>query len=213
MPKEGLKLKALTFLSSLGFFVYSYVTANTLTAWLALFFWGITLFIMYFFRDPEREVPPGEKLILSPSDGKIVAIEKVPKLDFLGSSGTKISTFLSVWDVHFIRSPIDGKISYYKYSSGKFKPAFKTQASLENEQAELGIENHFGKVVVKKIAGVLARRIVTYLKPQEEAAAGAKLGMIRFGSRVELILPEKVELKVQIGQKLKAGETVVGVFK
>jgi len=213
MPKEGLKLKALTFLISLGFFIHAYLTQNILTTWLALLFWAITLFIMFFFRDPEREVPPGEKLILSPSDGKIVAIDKIPKLDFLGSSGVKISTFLSVWDVHFIRSPIDGKINYYRYSPGKFKPAFKTQASIENEQAELGIENHFGKVVVKKIAGVLARRIVTYLKPQEEALAGSKLGMIRFGSRVELILPEKVELKVQIGQKLKAGETVVGVFK
>lgn len=213
MPKEGLKLKALTFLISLGFFIYSLLNQNIWTTWLALFFWVITLFIMYFFRDPEREIPPGEKLILSPSDGKIVAIEKVPKLDFLGSPGTKISTFLSLWDVHFIRSPIDGKISYYKYSSGKFRPAFKTQASLENEQAELGIENHFGKVVVKKIAGVLARRIVSYLKPEQEAIAGAKIGMIRFGSRVELILPEKVEIKVQIGQKLKAGETVIGVFK
>ncbi len=213
MPKEGLKLKALTFLISLGFLIYSYLTDNTWATWLALLFWVVTLFIMYFFRDPERISPEGEKLILAPSDGKIVAIEKVSGVDFLGSSGIKISTFLSVWDVHYIRSPINGKVSYYKYSSGKFKPAFKSQASLVNEQAELGIENHFGRVVVKKIAGVLARRIVTYLKPEEEAIAGAKLGMIRFGSRVELILTEKVTLKVQVGQKLRAGETIMGVFK
>ncbi len=213
MPKEGLKLKALTFLISLGFLIYSYLTDNTWATWLALLFWVVTLFIMYFFRDPERNSPEGEKLILSPSDGKVLTIEKVSNVDFVGKSGTKISTFLSLWDVHYIRSPIRGKICYYKYSSGRFKPAFKPQASLVNEQAELGIENHYGKVVVKKIAGVLARRIVTYPKPNEETLAGAKLGMIKFGSRVELILNEKVQLKVEVGQKLKAGETVVGVFQ
>lgn len=213
MPKEGLKLKALTFLISLGFFIYSYLTESSWATWVALLFWMVTLCVMYFFRDPERNSPEGEKLILSPSDGKVLTIEKVSDVDFVGKSGTKISTFLSVWDVHYIRSPIDGKVSYYRYRSGKFKPAFKPQASLVNEQAELGIENHFGKVVVRKIAGVLARRIVTYLKPEEETTAGGKLGMIKFGSRVELILNEKVQLKVRVGQKLKAGETVVGVFK
>ena len=120
---------------------------------------------------------------------------------------------MSLWDGHFIRSPICGKVIYYRYTNGKFRPAFKPQASSENEQAELGIENHLGKLILKQIAGVLARRIVCYLKPEQETSAGAKLGMIKFGSRVELILPDSVELKVQLGQKLKGGETIIGVFK
>jgi len=173
----------------------------------------LTLFFAYFFRDPTRQIPAGENLILSPADGKIVAIETVSEPLFLKSPAQKISIFLSPLDVHINRTPASGKVDYFSYLPGKFLAAYEDKASTDNEQTAIGITSPYGKILFKQIAGVLARRIVCRLKLGQEVQAGEKFGMIRFGSRVDIFLPEGLELKVQKGDKVTGGETVMAVAK
>ncbi len=173
----------------------------------------LTFFFAYFFRDPVRETPSGENLILSPADGKIVAIETASEPLFLKSQAQKISIFLSPLDVHINRIPASGKVDYLSYSPGKFLAAYRDKASTDNEQTATGITSPNGKILFKQIAGVLARRIVCRLKLGQEVRAGEKFGMIRFGSRVDIFLPEGLELKVQKGDKVTGGETVMAVAK
>lgn len=178
----------------------------------SLIFFLFSLFIVYFFRDPERVTPIGDKLIVSAADGKVISIKPASDLDFIGTDGTSISIFMSVFDVHVNRIPISGSVNYVKYNQGKFIPAFRDKASLENEQMEIGLETTFGKIVIKQIAGIIARRIVCKIKSGDPVTTGMRFGMIKFGSRVDLFLPNNVEVKVKPNQKVKAGETVIGVF-
>ena len=173
----------------------------------------LALFFAYFFRDPEKQIPFGENLILSPADGKIVAIETASEPLFLKSQAQKISIFLSPLDVHINRIPVSGKVDYFSYLPGKFLAAYKDKASTDNEQTVIGISSSNGKILFKQIAGILARRIVCRLKPGQDVHAGEKFGMIRFGSRVDIFLPEGLELKVQKGDKIVGGETVIAVAK
>ncbi|MGH8003616.1 MAG: phosphatidylserine decarboxylase family protein [Limisphaerales bacterium] len=173
----------------------------------------LTLFFAYFFRDPERNTPTGNGLILSPADGKIVAIEATTEPLFLKAQSQKISIFLSPLDVHINRIPASGKVEYLSYLPGKFLAAYQDKASTDNEQTAIGISTPNGKILFKQIAGVLARRIVCRLKPEQEVQAGEKFGMIRFGSRVDIFLPEGLELKVQKGDKVVGGETILATAK
>jgi phosphatidylserine decarboxylase len=201
-----------------------------LTIFLALFAWGVyhphftvfflsllfllfSMFLAYFFRDPERIVPAGEDLILSAADGEVISIKPIHDVEFIGKEGTMISVFMSVFDVHVNRIPLSGRVDYVKYNKGKFLPAFEDKASLENEQNELGLDTTKGKIILKQIAGILARRIVCKIKPGDQVKTGRRFGMIKFGSRVDLFLPKNVEIKVKLNQKVKAGETIIGVFK
>ena len=182
--------------------------------WLLSFFLlFLTLFLAYFFRDPERTIPSIENLILSPADGKVIAIEPASEPLFLKSQAQKISIFLSPLDVHINRIPSSGKVDYLSYFPGKFLAAYEDKASTDNEQTAIGITSPNGKILFKQIAGVLARRIVCRLKLEQEVQAGEKFGMIRFGSRVDIFLPEGLELKVQKGDKVVGGETVMAVAK
>ena len=178
----------------------------------SLIFFLFSLFIVYFFRDPERVTPIGDNLILSAADGKVITIKPIDRIEFIGKEGTLVSIFMSVFDVHVNRIPISGSVSYVKYNKGKFLPAFRDKASLENEQMEIGLETTYGKIVMKQIAGIIARRIVCKIKPGDPITTGARFGMIKFGSRVDLYLPGNVEIKVKPDQKVKAGETIIGVF-
>jgi phosphatidylserine decarboxylase len=119
---------------------------------------------------------------------------------------------MSVFNVHVNRAPVSGRVEFCEHHPGKFFPAFKEKSSLENEQTRLGLENKYGRIVVKQIAGIIARRIVCRIRPGDQLNRGQRFGMIRFGSRVDLFLPENVELKVQLNQKVKAGETVIASF-
>jgi phosphatidylserine decarboxylase len=182
--------------------------------WLLSFlFLFLTLFFAYFFRDPERKIPSGNDLILSPADGKIVAVEPANEPLFLKSQAQKISIFLSPLDVHINRVPASGKVDYLSYIPGKFLAAYQDKASTDNEQTAIGITSSKGKILFKQIAGVVARRIVCRLKLGQEVQAGEKFGMIRFGSRVDIFLPEGLELKVQKGDKVMGGETIMAVAK
>ncbi|HXF48995.1 MAG TPA: phosphatidylserine decarboxylase family protein [Verrucomicrobiae bacterium] len=173
----------------------------------------LTLFFAYFFRDPERKIPSDDNLILSPADGRIVAVEPANEPLFLKSQAQKISIFLSPLDVHINRIPVSGKVDYFSYLPGKFLAAYKDKASTDNEQTVIGISSSNGKILFKQIAGILARRIVCRLKLGQEVKAGEKFGMIRFGSRVDIFLPEGLELKVQKGDKVTGGETIMAVAK
>ena len=213
IAKEGLGLILTSVILSLMFFVLASMTKARLGVVLATLSAVATLFLLYFFRDPERKIPTGQNLIVSPADGRVLEIESVAKNDFIGTRGVKISVFLSPLDVHVIRSPMEGKVEYAVYKKGSFKAAYKNEASLQNENLELGISASRSRLILRQIAGFLARRIVCSARQCDQLARGARLGVIKFGSRVELILPADVDLKIARQQKIRAGETIIGVFK
>ncbi|KUK14560.1 MAG: Phosphatidylserine decarboxylase proenzyme [bacterium 42_11] len=167
--------------------------------------------VAYFFRDPERKIPEGEGLVLSPADGRIIEIGETYEDRFLKADVKKVSIFMSLFNVHVNRSPIDGKVVYRDYVKGLKKAAFRSEASDMNERAYLGIEGSI-KLLLVQVAGFVARRIVTYPKVGDFIKRGDRIGIIKFGSRVELYLPKEVDLLVRVGDRVKAGETVLGVI-
>ncbi|MDZ7261570.1 MAG: phosphatidylserine decarboxylase family protein [candidate division KSB1 bacterium] len=180
---------------------------------LAVLGWIAVFFFIYFFRDPQRSIPEGKNLILSPADGRVVEIKEVMETDFLNSRATRIGIFMSPLDVHINRIPITGRVTHFRYQKGKFRAAYTDQAAIENEQTIIGIEAENCKVLFKQIAGVLARRIVCRIREGYEVRQGEKFGMIKFGSRVDIFLTEQVELKVKLKQRVRAGESIIGVLK
>jgi phosphatidylserine decarboxylase len=186
--------------------------ANEILFTLACLTLIFTVFMIVFFRDPERNVQPNEGEILSPADGTIVEINHFSEEVFVKKNGQKVSIFLSILDPHINRSPVEGIVKQVQYRSGKFHPAFLAKASKENEQNIIGIETSKDKILVKQIAGTVARRVVSYVREGQHLKSGEKIGLIRFGSRVELFLPEDVQLKVNKGDRVKAGMTIIGKF-
>lgn len=213
MTREGLKFFLPVLTGALLFFAAWLYGSREIMLLVSVLFFLLSLFILYFFRDPERNAPEGENLILSSADGRIIAIKPLERVGFLDGAGTLVSVFMSVFNVHVNRAPVSGRVSYCDYNPGRFFPAFKEKASSENEQTELGLENDHGRIIIKQIAGVIARRIVCRVKPGDSLKAGERFGMIRFGSRVDLLLPDKVEIKAKLDQNVKAGETIIGVFR
>lgn len=174
------------------------------------FFFGLlAAFTVYFFRDPEREIPQGEGLIVSPADGTVVGIDDVPNAPFLDGPAKRVSIFLSILNVHINRSPISGKVAYRNYNPGKFLPANCDKASLDNEQNSIGIDDGGYKVLVRQIAGIIARRILCWVNPGDSVTRGERFGLIRFGSRTEILMPPTAVVLVQNGDKVKGGETVI----
>lgn len=168
---------------------------------------GITI---YFFRDPKRTIPQNDKFILSPADGKIVRVEQLTEHPLSNGSAQVLSIYLSFLNVHVNRVPISGKVVSIHYHKGKFFPAFHGKASKNNEQNLVSIKHPNGTVYIRQIAGAVARRIVCKLHEYDAVQKGQKFGMIKFGSRVELILPHNVNITVSEGDYVFAGETVVG---
>jgi phosphatidylserine decarboxylase len=178
--------------------------------WIAIFPLLITLFMVFFFRDPERKIPEGENIFVSPADGKVILIKDVYEKDYLKTDSKEISIFMSLFNVHVNRSPYDGKVSFIKHSSGKFFVAHKDAASIENENTVMVLDGRNGKIVIRQVAGFLARRIVCRAKAGDELRHGERYGMIKFGSRLDVYLPKDVKIKVKVGDKVKAGETILG---
>jgi phosphatidylserine decarboxylase len=187
-----------------------------LLGWLIgeLFFYGaalfflLALFVAFFFRDPEREVPEDERLVVSPADGLIVVVKPVELAD--GNMGTLVSIFLSIFDVHVNRSPLAGRIVDTDYRPGKFLVATKQKASIENEQNVITVENRYATVVFKQIAGLIARRIVFWKKKGDHVMLGERVGLIKFGSRVDIILPPQVVVAARKGERVKGGVSIIG---
>jgi phosphatidylserine decarboxylase len=178
-------------------------------------YWSIVpgvlcLFVTFFFRNPKRAVPDDDLLVLSPADGTVMGICDVSEDQFLTETAIKVTIFLSVFDVHINRSPITGEIKFQQYTCGRFRPAYKESAGCENERHTLGLENERMKVLVTQIAGILARRIVSWVTLGSVLQRGQRYGMIKFGSCTELVVPAAVEILVQKGDKVRGGETVIG---
>jgi len=170
----------------------------------------LLVFTLSFFRDPEANVPADPKLIVAPASGKIVEVKTVNESQFLGGEATMVAIFLSVFDVHVHRVPIGGTIKFVQYNKGKFLDARNPDASLQNENRIVGIESADGfRVTVRQISGLIARRIVGWAGPGAPVARGERLGMIRFGSRVELFVPPGTEIAVKTGDYARGGETVI----
>jgi phosphatidylserine decarboxylase len=186
-----------------------------LAGWMAL---GIILgligiAIAGFFRDPERQAPVGEGLVVSPADGKVVTIAGVKGDPLFLGSATRVSIFLSPLDVHINRTPVEGKIAKITYQPGKFLAAYKEEAAQRNEQNALSIVDSKGRTWgVVQIAGVMARRIICRAKPGDQLARGERFGLIMFGSRTDTYLPEGCRIEVTEGQRVKGGETVLARF-
>lgn len=175
----------------------------------------VFLFSFWFFRDPDRYIDMEEenpRAIISPADGKIIKTEMFLDEEYRMEESQIVSIFMNVFDVHVNRYPVKGKVEYVNYRKGKFMAAWNDKASEFNEQTVVGILSGENRVTVKQIAGLVAKRIVCYADVGDEVNQGQKLGLIKFGSRVDLILPINCELKVKIGDRVKAGETVIGEF-
>lgn len=171
------------------------------------------VFCMNFFRDPER-IPPNKKnVVISPADGEIVIVKEVFENEFLKENSKQISIFMSPFNVHVNRIPIDGKVDYFKYVKGEYLVAYHEKADKRNERTEIGITSNYGKIFFTQVAGFVARRIVYSLQVGDSVKMGNRFGMIKFGSRSDVIVPSNWTLKVKLGDKVTAGETILFEMK
>ncbi len=179
---------------------------------LAVIMWALLGFTIYFFRDPERhsDAPPGA--ILSPADGVVVEILEIDEPEFFGERVRKIGIFMSPLDVHVNRAPIEGEVTYFRYQPGRFLRANLAEAAVENEQAIIGMEKDGRKVLFKQIAGFVARRVCCEVRTGDYLQRGERIGMIKFGSRVDVFLPLGGKITVSLKDRLRAGESIIGVF-
>ena len=178
--------------------------------WLvALLLLILALWVAYFFRDPERSGRRGAALVISPADGKLIMITEVDEPAFIGGRAIRLSIFMNVFNVHVNRYPTDGVVRYLHYNKGKFFNASSEKSSLENEQQSVGLETLHGKILVRQIAGLIARRIVTYSKLGENVHQAERMGMIRFGSRVDVFLPLTAKVVARNGDLTTAGVTLL----
>lgn len=170
----------------------------------------LALFTAYFFRNPEPRVSGGEELVVAPGQGRIIQIVEVEEPLFLKGPATRISIFLSIFDIHVQRAPVSGRVDYRHYRPGKYLAAWNPKASEENEQASLGIVSAGGsRVLVRQIAGLVARRVVTDPREGDAVSRGERIGLIRFGSRVDLFIPPGWEVACREGDRVRVGETVL----
>lgn len=174
----------------------------------------LTLFVSWFFRNPPREIPQGPGLIVSPGDGKVLAVEEEFEPRYLKDRAVRISIFLNVFDVHINRIPCEGIIEDVQYQPGLFLVASKPHATVKNEQNAVMIKTVEGaKVLCVQVAGLIARRIVWWVHPKDPAVRGERYGLIRFGSRMDTYVPVGTAIKIAVGDRVKGGETILGVLR
>ncbi len=170
----------------------------------------LTIGSALFFRDPHREISDDQRTIVSPADGKVMGVEVVKEDEFFKTEVKKITIFLSIFDVHINRSPIEGEVTHVRYSKGKFLAAYKENVGSVNERNQIFIKGKNYSVLVVQIAGLIARRIVCRVQPGSKLQKGERLGLIRFGSCTELYVPKNVKILVEKGSRVKGGETIIG---
>ena len=210
--KEGAKIIFVSVIITVLLFLLVDYTVNIewLLVTLLLIVLGFLVLVLQFFRNPKRNTPINPNHIISSVDGKVVVIEEVFENEYFNDKVRMVSVFMSPLNVHVTRYPISGKVVYSKYHPGKYLVAWHPKASEENERTTVVVENEtFGKVMYRQIAGALAKRIVKYAKEGGVAKQGADAGFIKFGSRVDIYLPLKAEVKVTLGQKVKGGVDVI----
>ena len=179
--------------------------------WPAVVVWlPIAVWVVAFFRDPVRTPPAGDALIVAPADGRVVSVISVDEPTFLGGPAVRIAIFMNVFNVHVNRYPSDGRVAHRHYHPGRFLNAAVDKASTENEQSSIGLETTRGRILIRQIAGLVARRIITDHPVGTAVTRGQRLGLIRFGSRVDVFLPAGSQALVKVGDATVAGETVIG---
>lgn len=203
-------------LLSIFSFIYAFLALKIIVLLSLIVF----ILVINFFRDPERRIPVDARSIISPADGKVIDIKKVTEGSYLHREVTRVSIFMSLFDVHVNRAPVKGVIDYINYNPGVYMPAFREKASLDNEQMSIGIAVNSQdesqkelRIMIKLIAGYIARRVVLWKNLYDEILQGERVGMIKFGSRVEVYLPQEVELYIREGDKVRAGETIIAKTK
>ena len=208
--REGLILIVVAVLIAAGTFLVA-LNRRSWPLWLlALLLTVIALWVAYFFRDPERTGERGARLVVAPADGKVVHVTEVDEPTFMNGRALRVSIFMNVFNVHVNRYPVTGTVRLVRRTAGKFLNAAGEQASLENEQVSVGIEGPDGsRVLVRQIAGLIARRIHTYSVEGQAVEQGERMGLIRFGSRVDVFLPPGSTVRVKVGQVTSAGTTVI----
>jgi phosphatidylserine decarboxylase len=208
--REGLSFIVIAALLALGTFGLALARRSWPLWLLALALIVIALWVAYFFRDPVRTGERGERLVISPADGKVVMITEVDEPTFMKARAIRVSIFMNVFNVHVNRYPVSGTVRFVERKPGKFLNAAADNASLENEQASVGIESGSNTILVRQIAGLIARRIITDSREGDRVTQGDRMGLIRFGSRVEVFLPTTTRLRVKVGDATFAGVTVLG---
>lgn len=201
---------------------YIYVGVSLVIAAIVYYFFGaywavipvvLALYFAYFFRDFHRSMPYDPNILYSPADGTVMGVEEIFDDEYLNEPALKLTIFLSVFNVHTNRAPLDGEIKYQRYTCGQFVPAYEKNASFENERHAVGVDNGRIRFLVIQVAGLLARRIVSWVTVGHQLKQGETYGMIKFGSSTELIVPKNVEITVKKGDKVTGGITVVGRVK
>lgn len=201
---------------------YPFIIAAVILTLIVFYFFGVSaaiipgvlaVFFIYFFRNPSRSMPYDPNILYSPADGTVMAVEDIFDDEYLNEPATKVTVFLSVFNVHVNRSPIDGEIKYQRYTCGQFVPAYKKSASFENERHAIGLDNGRMRILVTQVAGLLARRIVSWVTLGHQMKQGECYGMIKFGSSTELVVPKNVEITVKKGDTVVGGITVMGRIK
>lgn len=201
---------------------YPFIIAAVILTLIVFYFFGfsaaiipgvLSVFFIYFFRNPSRSMPYDPNILYSPADGTVMAVEDIFDDEYLNEPATKVTVFLSVFNVHVNRSPIDGEIKYQRYTCGQFVPAYKKSASFENERHAIGLDNGRMRILVTQVAGLLARRIVSWVTLGHQMKQGECYGMIKFGSSTELVVPKNVEITVKKGDTVVGGVTVMGRIK
>ena len=198
-------ISTLIFLIALFGFVLSVNIITGLFLLIGFVLWGL---VLYFFRDPDRDIQNSTGIVLSPGDGVVKDITQI-RDERLNQDCIRVGIFLSVFDVHVQRVPLNGKVAFVAHQEGQYHPAFHPSASSENEQIIMGIDTEYGLITVKQISGILARKCINYLTDGDQVQIGQRYGLIKFGSRVEIVLPSTAKLQCTIGDKVRGGLTVI----
>ncbi|MBJ6368128.1 phosphatidylserine decarboxylase family protein [Snuella sedimenti] len=210
--KEGHKIILITFIFVIASFllVDSFISIKWLQTTIMIALLVFLVLILQFFRNPKRKTAINNRQVMAPVDGKVVVIEEVFESEFFNEKRLQISVFMSPINVHVTRYPIGGNVIFSKYHPGKYLVAWHPKASEENERTTVVVENEtYGKVLYRQIAGALAKRIVNYAKVDDKVIQGTDSGFIKFGSRVDLFLPLDTNVKVQLNQKVRGGESII----
>jgi len=210
--REGFPFIAIAWIAAIGIIALAFSRRHP--AYWALAAAGTlsAVWVAYFFRDPERTGPRGSNLVIAPADGVVLPVAEVDEPTFIAGRALRISIFMNVFDVHVNRYPVSGTVRHVDYNRGKFLHAASDKASLDNEQRSVGIETGTRRVLVRQIAGLVARRIVTYSQPGDSATQGQRMGIIRFGSRVDVFVPPGTRIRVREGERVRAGSTTIAEF-
>ena len=207
--REGLVFIGIAAVVTVG----TYAAALGRRSWplwiLAFLFTLVTLWVAYFFRDPERVGERGPDVLIAPADGRVVMVTEVDEPAFIHGRAMRISIFMNVFNVHVNRYPVAGTVRFVHYNPGRFLNAATEKSSLENEQMSVGLEHNGSRILVRQIAGLIARRIVTYSREGEQVEQGERMGIIRFGSRVDVFMPPDAEVRVKVGETTVAGTTII----